>query len=232
MTEFSHLLMAVRRILSKSPESRTNLEKCKELCSYLKASDNAATPLFSEDKQSEINNCEDFRKLFKIINQHLTWDEPYILNEIINACESDEAKDEFIKYKRKMAVSKALEIISSIKSNPPPGFEKFCVIIDRSYRKLTVEKYEEIKTFIFNNLDVYRYVTIGYIRVLYDSLHLEWHVTMQAVPHMITMARDRRKIFQRNYYIFMQIGKEIIIDTNAKLSLVSFLNIQTTYDYM
>ena len=201
--------MAVRRILSKSPESRTNLEKCKELCIYLKASDNAATPLFNQDKQSEIKNCEDFRKLF----------------EIINACESDEAKDEFIKYKRKMAVSKALEIISSTESNPPPGFEKFCVIIDKSYRKLTVEKYEEIKKFIFDNLDVYHYVTIRYIRVLYDSLHLEWHVTMQAIPHMITMAHHRQEIFQKNYYIFMQIGKEIIIDTNAKLSSVS-LNIQ------
>jgi len=61
--------------------------------------------------------------------------------------------------------------------------------------------------------------------VLYDSLHLEWHVTMQAIPHMITMAHHRQEIFQKNYYIFMQIGKEIIIDTNAKLSPVS-LNIQ------
>jgi len=61
--------------------------------------------------------------------------------------------------------------------------------------------------------------------VLYDSLHLEWHVTMQAIPHMITMAHHRQEIFQRNYYTFMQIDKIIIIDTNAKLSSVS-LNIQ------
>jgi len=225
MAEFSHLLMAVCNILSQSPESGVNLEKCKQFCIYLKASDNPAVPLFSQDKISEIKNCGDFEKLFEIINQHLTLDKPFILNKIINICQSDEAENEFDKYNRKMAVSKALEIISSNESNPPPGFEKFCVVIDRPYTKLTVEKYEEIKAFIFDTLDVHHYVANRYIRFLFNSLHLEWHVTMQAIPHMITMAHQRQKKFQKNYYIFMQIGKEIIIHTNTGPSLVS-LNIQ------
>ena len=121
-----------------------------------------------------------------------------------------------------MAISRALEIISSTVSNPPPGFENFCVIIDKSYKKLTVEKYEEIKTFIFNSLDVHRYIATGYIRVLFGSLHLQWHVTVQAVSHMIRMAREQQAIFKKNYFVFMQIGKEVVINTQTEQASVSF----------
>ena len=219
--EFGRLIMTIRRILSRCPNWEENLEACKELCAYVKASDNTSVPLFSTEKISEINNCRDFREFFGIVNQHLSWDEHSILTEIIDECGSDEAEQEFNKYKRKLAVSKALEIISSTESNPPPGFEKFCVIIDKPYKKLTTEKYEEIKTFIFNNLDINRYVTNGYIRVLFDSLHLEWHVTIQAIPYMIKMAHKQKAFFESNFFVFLQIGKEVIIDIHTKQILVS-----------
>ena len=220
-SEFSHLLMRIRRILSQSPNWEDNLEACKELCIYLKASDNTKAPLFSKEKQSEIDKCGDFRQFFGIVHQHLSWDEHSILSEIINECDSEEAEQEYNKYKRKRAISKALEIISSTESDPPPGFEKFCVIIDKPYMKLTVEKYEEIKAFIFDNLDTNRYCTNEYIRVLFDSVHLEWHVTKQATPHMIKMALERRDFFVAKFYIFLQIGKEVLIDTHTKQASVS-----------
>ena len=187
----------------------------------MQASGNANTPLFSEADMSKINNCTDFKQMFGIISQHISWDEHYILNEIIDVCSSDEAEKEFTQYKRKIAISKALEIISSTESDPPPGFDKFIVIIDEPYRKLTVEKYEEIKKFIFDNLDIYRYVSSGYIRVLFNSLHLEWHVTTQATPYMIKMALKRRAVFTKNCYVFMQIEKEIIISMRTEETLVS-----------
>jgi len=220
--EFGRLIMTIRRILSQCPNWENNLEACKELCVYLKASDNASTLLFSREKILEIDNCRDFREFFRVVNQHLSWDEHSILTEIIDECGSDEAEQELNKYKRKMAICKALEIISSTKSNPPPGFEKFCVIIDKPYKKLTVDKYEEIKTFIFNNLDTHRYVTNEYIRVLFDSLHLEWHVTIQAIPHMIKMAHERKSFFHSNFFVFLQIGKEVIISIPTKKISVSF----------
>ena len=127
-----------------------------------------------------------------------------------------------------MAVSKALEIISSTKSNPPPEFEKFCLIIDKPYKKLTIEKYEEIKEFIFKNLDTHRYVTNEYIRVLFDSLHLEWYVTSQATPHMIKKANEQKEFFRKRLVVFMQIGEKIIINTHTKqtsaVSLVYMFN--------
>ena len=220
-TEFSHLLMRIRRILSKSPDWEKNLEECKEFCCYLKASGNTNTPLFSTEKKSAIDNCRDFREFFNILSQHISWDEHSILSEIIRVSDSEEAEQEFNQYRRKMAISKALEIISSTESNLPSGFKKFIVVIDKSYQKLTIDEYEEIKKFIFDNLDVYPYVATGYIRVLFDSLHLEWHVTSQAIAHMIKMAHQRRAVFTKNYYVFMQIGKEKIIDVHAEQIIVS-----------
>ena len=223
--EFGRLLMRVRRILSNSPKQEDNLEACKEFCKYLKVSSSAKVSLFSSEKLKEISNCKDFEQLFIIVNDHLSWDEPYILTEIIDECDSDEAEQEFNKYKRKMAVSKALEIIASIKSDPPPpGFEKFHVVVDKPYKQLTIEKYEEIKSFIFDNLDVRRFVTTGYIGVLFDSLHLEWHVTMEATSYMIKMAHERKSLFETNFIVLMQIGKEVIIDTHTKQTSAVSLN--------
>ena len=219
------MLIAIRRILSESPNKEDNLEACKEFCIYFKVSDSAnASSLFSAEKRAEIDNCSDFRELFEILNQHLTWDEHSVLTEIIDICGSYEAEQEFDKYKKKMAISKGLEIISSTKSNPPPGFEKFCVIIDKPYKKLTVEKYEEIKEFILENLDIHHYVTNEYIRVLLGSLYLEWHVTSQAIPQMIKKANEQKAFFRKNLVVFMQIGEKIIINKQTKqASAVSLL---------
>ena len=102
MAEFSSLLVQIRLILSQSPKQKDNLEVCKELCTYLKASNSANIPLFSQENISKINNCSDFRQLFEIMGQYFSWEEPSILNEIIIQCRSDEAEEEFQKYKRKM----------------------------------------------------------------------------------------------------------------------------------
>ena len=182
---------------------------------------NAKASLFSSEKLIEISECRNFREFFGIINQHLSWDEDYILTEIIDECESDEAKQEFIKYKRKIGVSQALEIINSNESDPPPGFEKFCVVIDKPYKKLTVEEYEEIKTFIFKNLDTHRYVTNKYIRVLFHSLHMEWLVTVKATPHMIRTAYKQQECFKSNCFVLMKIGVQVVIDMQNELTSVS-----------
>ena len=221
--EFGRLILEICYILGESPDWQSKLVACKKFCAFLKASDNANALLFSDERLAEIDGCKDFDQFFKIVNQHLSWDEYFILTEIIDKCGSDKAEEEFQKYKRKMAICNALEIISSVESNPPQGFERFCVVIDKPYRKLTAKKYKEIKEFIFTNLDTHRYVTNKHIRVLFDSLHLEWHITAQATPHMIEMARDRRAMFTKNLYVFMEIGREIIISRFTEQIPVSLL---------
>ena len=220
--EFGWMLIRIRCILSESPNKEVNLEACKEFCSYLKASDSANALLLSA---AEVNKCCDFKQLFEILNEHLSWDELSILKQIIHLCRSDVAYKDFMNYKRKMAISTALQIISSVKSNPPPGFEKFCVIIDEPYEDLKIEKYEEIKKFIFENLDTHRYVTNMYIRVLFGSLHLEWHVTILATPHMIKMAHEQKEFFMKNRIVFMQVGKKVIINVHAEQTLAALVSL-------
>ena len=221
IADFGRLILKLSQILEQSPNCKTNLELCKKFCVLLKASNNSKVSLFTPEKLTEIKRCGDFEEFFEIVNQHLNWDEYSILTHIIDECESEEAEEEFNKYKRKMAISQALEIINSTESDLPPGFEKFCVIIDKPYKKLTVEKYEETKAFIFKNLDTHRYVTNKYIRVLFDSLHIEWHVMVQAIPHMIKMAYEKQTFFKSNFYVFMKIGSETIIDLHTKRASVS-----------
>ena len=148
--------------------------------------------------------------LLEIVNLHLSWDEYSILTEIINKCDSDKAGMNFMKHKKKLTVSNDLEITST-KGSPPPGFQEFCVTLNKPYKLLTAEKYKELKTFIFNSLNVHCYVTTGYIKVLYNPLHLEWHVTMQAISHMVKIAHEKQDFFKKHAFVFMQIGKEVIL---------------------
>ena len=208
-------------ILNQGPQQKDSLEAYKTLCIDLRASNSANIPLFSPEKVLEINNSNDFRQFFEIVGQHLNWDEPSILTEIINECGLKKIGQKFNEYKKEMATFRTIEIVSSDKSDPPPGFEKLSVVIDKPYVILTLDKYEDIKSFIFKNLDVHRYVTSGYIRVLLDPLHLEWHVTTQAIPHMIKMAHEEQEVFKSKSFIFMEIGKEVIIDANTEQSSVS-----------
>ena len=79
--KFGRLIMTICRILSKCSNWEDDLDACKELCIYLKASGNANIPLFSPEKIVEINNYRDFKQLFEIVNHHLSWDEHSILDE-------------------------------------------------------------------------------------------------------------------------------------------------------
>ena len=120
---------------------------------------------------------------------------------------------------------KIKEITSSAKLVPPQGFEIFQVIIDidEQFTELTFVKYKEIKHLIFEKLNTYCYWSIELIKVQYLSLHLEWHVTTQVVPHMIKIAQEQQEFFKSKYCSFMQIGEKVIFDVHAKLKSVSFM---------
>ena len=211
MTEFNDVLERICQILSELPNQKGNLEACKHYCCLLRVSGSSKVSLLSAQEKSEINNCKNFKQLFDIVNRYISWGEYSVLRNIIDECKSVEAIREFYQYKRKKALAKDLEIISSIESDPPPGFEKFYVIINQSYKKLTCGQYEDVKTFIFNNLNVRHYVATGYIRVFFDFLHLEWHVTMQAVPDMITVAEEKKKTFKKSPMFSCKLGRKLFL---------------------
>ena len=212
--DFTRLLMSVRGILSSSPNQQDNLEKCKDYCLLnFKVSDSSSESLFSPEKTTKIRECSNFKQLFEIISEHTSWDEHSMLTHIAIQCESVEGQQEIEKFDKKLALFEGLQLISSTsKQNMPKDFVKFCVIIKKSYRNITIKEYKKVKSYIFSNLETNSSVSVGFITLLYHSLHIEWLVTVQAVPHMIKNAHQSKDIFIKENYVFMQIGSEVVIE--------------------
>lgn len=55
-------------------------------------------------------------------------------------------------------------------------------------------------------------VIVGFIGLLYNSLHIEWIVTVKAVSHMIKNAYLKKEAFIREKFSFMEIGTETVIN--------------------
>ena len=212
--DFTRLLMSVRGILSSSPNQQDNLEKCKDYCLLnFKVSDSSSESLFSPEKTTKIKECSNFKQLFEIISEHTSWDEHSMLTHIAIQCESVEGQQEIEKFDKNLALFEGLQLISSTsKQNMPKDFVKFCVIIKKSYRNITIKEYKKVKSYIFSNLETNSNVSVGFITLLYHSLHIEWLVTVQAVPHMIESAHQSKDIFIKENYVFMQIGSEVVIE--------------------
>ena len=214
--DFSALLLKVCQILSNSPRQHNNLERCKDYCLLLRISDSSSESLFSAEKTAKIKDCSNFKQLFEVVSFHMSWDEHSILTQIIDQCNSVEGQQEIVKFEKKMALSQGLQIISSTsQQNLSEDFARFCIIINKPYKSVTVEEYTKVKAYIFSNLKTHAYVTVGFIRMLYHSLHIEWIVTTQAVPHMIKNACESKDLFIKNSYVFMLIGVEVVIAQNV-----------------
>ena len=217
--DFTRLLINVRDILSNAPNNQVNLEACKDYCALLSINDGSNESLFSAENISKIKECSDFKQLFEIVRRHMSWNEHSILMQIVDQCNSVEGQQEIEKFEKKLALYQGLQIISST-SQPSlsEDFARFCIIINKPYKSVTIEEYTKIKAYIFSNLKIHAYVTVGFIRMLYHSLHVEWIVTTQAVPHMIKNAHQNKDVFIQENFVFMQIGIEVVIDNE-----VSFL---------
>ena len=208
--DFTSLLLNVCHILSNSPNEQENLEICKDFCVMLPISDCSNQPMFNAEK---IRECCNFKQLFEIIRMHMSWDEHSILTQIVDHCNSVEGEKEIKKFEKKMALCQGLQIISNrSEQNLSKDFVKFCVIIDKPYKNVTIDEYKNIKDYICSNLDVHTYVTVSFIKILYHSLHIEWLVTVQAVPHMINNAYQNKDVLIKENFVFMQIGIEVVIN--------------------
>ena len=217
--DFARLLLSISRILSNSPNQQDDLKTCKDYCSMLAVSENES--LFSPKEMAKIKECNNFNELLEIIGQHISWDEHSILTQIVDECNSDEGKQEIEKFNKKMALYQGLQIISSASNrNLSEDFVKFCVVIDKPYKNVTIEEYEKVKAYIFANLNINANATAGFIRMFYHSLHIEWLVTIQAVTHMIRTANQNKNEFIKEKFVFMKIGNEIVIDDKVCTSFL------------
>ena len=211
--DFARLLLSISHILSNSSNQQDNLKKCKDFCLFLKVNEGSSGSLFSAKKIAEIKECKNFIELLGIISQYMSWDEHSILTQIVDECNSDEGKQEIEKFDKKMALYEGLQIISSTSNQTlSEDFVKLCIVIDKPFKNITPKEYKKVKAYIRANLNIKAYTTARFIRMLYHSLHIEWLVTIQAVPHMIRTANQSKNEFLKEKFVFMKIGSEIVID--------------------
>ena len=221
--DFTGLLANVCDILSNSPNNKNNLERCKDYCSLLKISGSSSNSLFSTEKIAKIKQCVNFNQLFEIVGLHMSWDEHSILTQIVERCRSDEGQEEVNKFEKKLAAVQGLQLILSTPQHKwSEDFARFYIVINKPYKTVTIEEYQNIKAYICDNLNVYAYVTVGFIRMFCHSLHIEWLVTAQAVPHMIRSANKSKYMFMKENFVFMQIGSVIVIDDRVRTRSCQF----------
>ena len=209
---FSAFVMVIRKMLEKCKDK---LEECKELCSNLTISGNSDVLLFSDEYLAKINECTSFQQLFTILRKHWNWKEYSILKGIIAESGSEEARDELLKFEKLMGSYFGMKLISD-KYSPgelPVHYVKLCITIDKPYKSLTLQDFDELRTFIFKHLDVQKYIALPFIKFLFSSLHLEWYIPMQAVSHVIKAVHQNKTLLIKNCIALIKIQDKTIMDT-------------------
>ena len=212
-------MMTIRTILEKKHDDHDEMLKlCKEFCSNLTAGD-SDTLLFSDEQLDKINKCTTFEQLFTILRKHWSWKEYSILKSIIAMCESKEAEDELDKFEKLMSSYCGMILISEEYSPDelPVNYVRLCITIDKPYKSLTLQDFYELRTFIFEHLDVQKYIALPFIKFLFSSLHLEWYIPMQAVSHIIKAVHKNKNSFIQKSIVLIKIGDKSILDIHCGL---------------
>ena len=212
--------MTIKKILEKCKDK---LEACKELCSNLTISGNSDVLLFSDEQLAEINQCTSFQQLFTILRKHWNWEEYSILKGIIAESDSEEAKEELHKFEKFMGSYRGMKLIFdkhsfNISPKEYADYAKLYLIIEQSYKDLTLQDFMELRTFIFQHLDIKEYTALPFIKFLFRSLHLEWYIPVQAVSHLIKMIHENKKDFIQKSIVLIKVGEKSILDVQSKLS--------------
>ena len=165
--DFATLLLNVCQILSNCPDQQVNLGKCKEFGALLCVTPISDHSLFKNTKIENINNCENFKQLFEILRLHMSWDEHSILTQLVSNCNSVEGQQEITKFEKRVAMFQGLQMMSDMPEyNMSEEFARFCVIINKPYKDITIEEYEDVKSHICSTHNFNHFATVGFMRIL------------------------------------------------------------------
>ena len=209
-------MVIIRNILEKNCDDK--LKVCKEFCSSLTTTNDPDKVLFNDRELEKIKQCATFGQLFDLLRKHWSWKEYSILKTIIAICESIEANDELNKFEKIMGSCYGMILISEEYSSDelPANYVKLCVTIDKPYKSLTLQDFDELHTFIFEHLNVKKYIALPFIKFLFSSIHLEWYVPIQAVSHIIKMAHLNKKHFIQKSIVLIKVGDKSILDVRSE----------------
>ena len=100
----------------------------------------------------------------------------------------------------------------------PENYVKLCITIDKPYKSLTLQDFYELRNFIFEHLEVKKYIALPFVKFLFSSLHLEWYIPMQAVSHIIKTSRSNRAALIQESIVLIKIRDKNILDVKRDSS--------------
>ena len=159
-------MIAIRGIL----EEHTNkLEECKQFCYNLTSGDSTVL-LFNDEQFPRINMCTSFIELFTILRNHWSWQDYSLLKGIIMICNSKEAEEELCKFERMMGAYCGMKLISDTYQphQLPLKYFRLWSLVDKPYKSLCLQNFNELQTFIFEYLDVQKYFALPFIKFLFS----------------------------------------------------------------
>ena len=106
----------------------------------------------------------------------------------------------------------------------PENYVKLCITVDKPYKSLSMQDFYELRTFIFDHLNVKKYIALPFIKFLFSSLHLEWYIPMQAVSHIIKMVHLNKKALIQKSIVLIVIGDKRILDVQSESSHTDEVN--------
>ena len=221
--EFGILLSNILKELSKNEGE--NLELIKDVCSYLTVKGDPSTLLFNENQQEAIIACDNIRTLFRKNLRHCwRWDDFAILTIIVQSLDSTDHCVQLInQYKKKIYNKIKLKDIHEYckreSKDLPEGYHKMVAIVkNKSFFRITLEEYRELKEFILQHCKIEPYVISPFTDAWFGSLLLEWFVSLTAVPHMIEMATVKANVFIARNFMFLKISSKVIFDKRDNVS--------------
>ena len=220
-SEFGFLLAKIIKELSKINEAE-NLESFKIVCLCLAVKGDPSTLLFSKEQREAIDACN---KIGTLLTKHLCycwrWDDVSFLKRILQSLDRDDLSDHCMQ----MISQYEMKIYSEIKLKEiyefckqeikalPEGYQKMVTIVkNKSFFRITLEEYKQLKEFISQHCDVEPYVISPFTEASVGSLLLEWFIPLAAVPHMIKMATMNADIFIAHAFVFLKISSTVIFD--------------------
>ena len=155
-------------ILDVLKRYENHLKKCKDLCFNLTVGD-SDTLLFTDEQLANITMCTSFNELFSILRKHWSWKEYSILKSIIGVCNADEVECELNHFERWMAVYYGMKLISDEypPNELPKDFIRLCITFDKPHRSFSLNDYYNCRSFIFEYLDVKKYIHLPFIKLLF-----------------------------------------------------------------
>ena len=223
-SEFGFLLVKIIEELAKNEAA--NLETIKIMCSCLTIEEHSDALFFNEEQQDAIDACSSIRRLFtKYLRDCWRWDDFSLLKNIVQSLDCSSHCTQLLdQYEKKIYVQMKLQEIYEFcqqeKRNLPEGYHKVIAIVqDKTFSRITLEEYKELKDFISQHCKVEPYVISPFTKAGVSSLLLEWMVPMTAVPHMIEMATMNANVFIAQNFIYLKISSTLIFDKRKNVSI-------------